>query len=598
MAGFGEVAAGISLTFQVFDGCIKGFVLLSEAQGLGSRADIFACQLEWEHYRLSKWASVVGLFDDKPQLRVANPDIVNRTLHTLEQLLTNTSSLQQNYGLELCPTEEEIREINAPKRLLGRLIERAGSNLVNETAKVYSRRNNAWKKLKWAAIDGDRFRIFLKDVRYFREQLESLLHPVDYASNALVFDETMRSIVSQGPDRTILEAMGEPLKSVDKAVAASARLRQAGLLLDLIAPSSSQRTGTWGPKSDGIAVRNPKPSPKVTRDMRKSMQQISDCKGHKHLEVYREVAVYDNSPVILEWKDVDCGMESKIKYRIASVASLLAEMEDKSFHCLRCVGYSKGPLNRYAYLFEPPADANLASMKSLEEVLNEARDRRQRIGLNKRLAIGLALAEAVLQLHTAGWLHKDIRPDNVLLFDNITEKDVQLVFLAGYQVARADNPLEATEDPLSREFSELYRHPAYLDQQRPEYHKGFDLYSLGCVLVELALWEYWPAILWRHSQDRQAQKPRSYKLDIQQLARNKSTLVEEKAMLLSQTSQTTNALMAEIEFHGGSAYKSIVSECLAGEYNQSWEDTDSLDDGLVVQERTVLVLRRLCVAAS
>lgn len=164
MAGLGEaasIASFVSLSFQLFDGCIKGFVLLSAAQELGSRGDVLACQLEWEQYCLHRWARTVGLFNDPPELNVSNPALVQNTLANLEQLLTNAAKLKAHYGLDVTLTEEEIREVHTPNRLFGFLLEKTKPQFINDTAKVYARRNNAWKKVKWGAIDSDRLRLLL-----------------------------------------------------------------------------------------------------------------------------------------------------------------------------------------------------------------------------------------------------------------------------------------------------------------------------------------------------------------------------------------------------------------------------------------------------
>jgi len=124
MAGLGEAASivsFISLSVQLFDGCVKGFVLLSAAQDFGSRSDVLRCQLEWEHYCLNDWATTVGLFKEPPELNVPYPPIVQNTLSSLEQLLTNATKLKQDYGLDVAITDEELSEIQAPKRLFGRL---------------------------------------------------------------------------------------------------------------------------------------------------------------------------------------------------------------------------------------------------------------------------------------------------------------------------------------------------------------------------------------------------------------------------------------------------------------------------------------------
>jgi len=76
--------------------CIKGFVLLSATQGFGSRAELLACQLEWEYYWLARWANAVSLLNDPPQVNVYSPLLVGKTVRTLEQLLTNTDRLKQD----------------------------------------------------------------------------------------------------------------------------------------------------------------------------------------------------------------------------------------------------------------------------------------------------------------------------------------------------------------------------------------------------------------------------------------------------------------------------------------------------------------------
>lgn len=246
MAGIGEiasVAAFVSLAAQVFDGCIKGFVLLSAAQGLGSRADRLACQLEWEYYSLSNWAHAVGLLNDPPELNVFNPSLVQRTLANLEQLLTNTDKLKGDYGLEIQVTEEEVKAIHAPKRLFGRIADKGRPAFVNDTAKVFSRRNSAWKKLSWGAVDAERFRLLMKDIRYFNKQLHSSLHPIEQQASSLDHDQTMRRILVQSLDKATIEAMDIPLGSVDGAVAASARLKQEALRLNLISGSNQSKTG-------------------------------------------------------------------------------------------------------------------------------------------------------------------------------------------------------------------------------------------------------------------------------------------------------------------------------------------------------------------
>jgi hypothetical protein len=56
---------------------------------------------------------------------------------------------------------------------------------------------------------------------------------------------------------------------------------------------------------------------------------------------YREIASYADETVIVEWKMVDQSLESKLKHRVANVATFLAEMDDAAFHSLTCCGFLK-----------------------------------------------------------------------------------------------------------------------------------------------------------------------------------------------------------------------------------------------------------------
>jgi Prion-inhibition and propagation len=179
LEGVAAIAGIVSLTITLFDGCIKGFVLLSAASEIGSRGDALRCQLEWEHFRLSHWATTSGLFKDPPKLNVSHPEIVQATLANLEQLLGNAGKIKEQYGLALTITEEELNDATAPGRLFGRTLGKVKPQFMNDTAKVYTRRNSVWKKVRWASIDEAGLRLLLEDIKYFNKRLESLLHPVD-----------------------------------------------------------------------------------------------------------------------------------------------------------------------------------------------------------------------------------------------------------------------------------------------------------------------------------------------------------------------------------------------------------------------------------
>lgn len=612
MAGIGEVgsiASFVSLGFQLFDGCIKGFVLLSAAQELGSRGDVLACQLEWEHYCLHGWARTVGLFNNPPELNVSNPALVQNTLANLKQLLTDATKLKEHYGLDITVTEEEIREVHTPNGTFAQFLDKFKPQFINDTAKVYARRNNAWKKVKWGAVDSDKLSLLLKDIRYFNKRPLSVLHPSDQQLNYKDGNTVLRSIVSQSPDRALLDAMSVPLGTVDGAVAAAARLRHRGLLLELI------RSPSCGPSSIHphveptmrMSVTHQKSSPlKGAKDLQRSLDLLLLCKGHTSVEVFREIAQYDGKPVVVEWKEVASAVESKLKHRIMRVAAFLREMQSPTFHSLRCFGFLKAPKSgRYAYLFSPPDSLSGAfSMWSLSEVLCLAS---QGPSLNNRLGIAIALAETVLQLHTAGWLHKSIRADNILVFKPGTERwnsidDLSSAYLGGYEYARADNPLETTEAPSSRLQLELYRHPRSLGQGRVSFNKKFDLYSLGCVLLEVAFWLPLQTILLQKLRSQSDGKDgSSFMLSSLAILAPEDdaeyySMVKEKQRLLEE--QGSGSIRAGLEFRMGNVYSKLVMDCLHAETQPSSLEDDEFDDSLEAQETIVFTLRNMLEKSS
>lgn len=127
--------------------------------------------------------------------------------------------------------------------------------------------------------------------------------------------------------------------------------------------------------------------------------------------------------------------------------------------------------------------------------------------LNIRLSISLTLVENLLNIHTYGWLHKEIRFENVIfirnkghLHENVNEELSQYsIFVAGYIHSRVDGPGEMTEPLKSELEADLYRHPSLLSHARQPYRKSLDIFAVGCTLLEIGLWSSLQEILEHHS---------------------------------------------------------------------------------------------------
>lgn len=118
--------------------------------------------------------------------------------------------------------------------------------------------------------------------------------------------------------------------------------------------------------------------------------------------------------------------------------------------------------------------------------------------LNVRLSLCCQLAEAVLHVHTLGLVHKNIRPDNVLVvfpsndlaFDNGTTPQT---FLLGWERARNVRDNHTTLKGESLWERSLYQHPERWsdDGERivEEFCMGHDIYSLAVCMLEVLTWK-------------------------------------------------------------------------------------------------------------
>ncbi|CAG8983808.1 hypothetical protein HYALB_00006774 [Hymenoscyphus albidus] len=605
-SGLDVAAAGVgfvSLGVMLLQGCVQGFVLLSTAQNFGTDADLVRCEIEFEQYRLFRWAEKVGLNGPSPN-RYLNWQVITDHLRNLETLMTSTANIKERYGLDLVLTDEFITPNNSelPKKGWWRILASVKSDALSDTPRKLQKDTRIWKRLRWAAIDKEGMAFLLNDIRSLVDNLHELLETEDRKFMRSGMEAILRHVVSQTTDSSelaIIEQLLSPRYGVrskleDSAIKTAASIKQKRLMLgfgeetspDTASASSSTTTLVPDSGSSFTQSNSRRPSPGARRSnagmgisargplsynlLRREMSMDSQT---------REVAIYDGKTVLVEWKTVERGLESKLKHRVKSLAALLQVIDCKTFHSLRCLGYLKDSNSgAYGYIFQPPFENSNAFM-SLHQVLNID----MLPSLNERLTLAIVLTETVLQLHTSGWLHKGIRSDNILLFPKDSVIDLTHSFLEGYEYARTDNPSELTEFAELQQEADLYRHRDLLKPDRSSFRKAFDLYALGCVLVEVGLWQNLTTILLHFLRNEKMNggsfpcRPPVQRLDYA----NKYEMAEvnkSNSRLLKETG--VGSILAALEFAAGRRYAEAVSLCLkAGDRAKSSKGLDS-DDGL------------------
>jgi serine/threonine protein kinase len=211
---------------------------------------------------------------------------------------------------------------------------------------------------------------------------------------------------------------------------------------------------------------------------------------------------------LVEWRDLENGdtphADEKIIQRLELLSRLLHPSTPRppEFRALNCLGYllEEKPA-RCAFVLDlsnPPITSSVlyTAPDSLHDVLSDENRNRHRPSQSARFRLAKQLATSVLYLQNAGWLHKGIRSQNVLLLGNGDRSSafsisqlIEAPYLVGHGYARLSSNYQDTEGVDKDPLNILYRHPDIIGENRARYQKKYDTYSLGVVLIEIALWK-------------------------------------------------------------------------------------------------------------
>ncbi|KAI1214106.1 prion-inhibition and propagation-domain-containing protein [Annulohypoxylon truncatum] len=488
-------AAGVSfasLALQLFQGCVQGFIFFNTAQHIGEDGGLFRAGLEFEKYRLISWARKAGLLEEdaNPSPRVSW-QLATMLLEQLSAFVTSADKLAKKYALSISEEAIEERErafvAEPPKQGLAKLLSRLKPEIYSTSGKIIQANNGAMKRMRWAATGKDNAKRIIREIHDLIDKLESLLDSIDRESRRVEDTRLLRNLVSLSTTATevieLRDMLGSSmsLSNSERAIRAAAYVKQIRLTL-----GADRREDEVQPVATA-ATRSIMPPLKV---IKKSLKAWS---GVELQLAGIEFARYNNSQVIVQWKIAEGTFWEKYKDQMKSLAVLLMSFSHTSFRSPQCIGYYPGEsLGRHAIVFSLPEGTSSLSMKSLSQLISEEKA----ISLSRRLAIARALAETILQLHTAGWMHKGLTSENIIFLAPEGSQNEDFLrsepLVMGYDYARpdtADAAVAFTQLPESKPSAELYRHPQARGLARETYQKRFDLYALGCLFVELALWQ-------------------------------------------------------------------------------------------------------------
>lgn len=164
--------------------------------------------------------------------------------------------------------------------------------------------------------------------------------------------------------------------------------------------------------------------------------------------------------------------------------------QNSSFLTLPCMGYiDQRGKHRFLFVYRLPS--NLVSLVTFQPLTLHGLingNVRNKPALGARFFMAYALASTVLNIHSFGWVHKNIWSRGVIMLPSPAAPQGLKPYLTGWGVARAvtDGTELAADNEIEPNF---YRHPKRQGKPEDTFDIEHDLYALGVVLLEIGVWE-------------------------------------------------------------------------------------------------------------
>lgn len=492
---------------------------------------------------------------------------------------------------------------------------------------------STWRKARWAVRDLDKFDGLVKDLAQRITKLNDLLTETqqrrtredNYRVNMVVIGsavdeaslELIRAAVRDDPDTSQVRAAVErKALSVADAVSEKPVGRRP---LPLAVPSLSL---------DDFAL----PNNFATLD-RFIAAKVADSGAYFLLE--RKPYNQDTLP-----KDMDL-----LTRRVNLLVNLLRRPKSDDFRTPLAEGCIKDPTNycwwivfQYPVTLPPGTIKPKSAPLSLLTLFNTPKFRPP---LEQRFALAANIAATLSELYLSGWLHKNIRSDSILFpvvlpppptapappplsdlrtspFTSSSRSDTtpsapppypppltrtilasplvanfsytrheteQVTIDRARTMALARAPNASPAEDVSLRLPNIYRHPAYQGPAAQGYRLGYDIYSFGLVLVEIALWVPLGTFLdGAPSSSRRREGEGEKKAGI--LSRDMPEFYGPHANELRR--RVLMRVEGELGFRVGSAYCAVVRWCLG--YASSGEEEEGGEGAMEFYNRVVVPL--------
>jgi hypothetical protein len=276
---------------------------------------------------------------------------------------------------------------------------------------------------------------------------------------------------------------------------------------------------------------------------------------------------------------------SDLKRDVRDLARKLSGPNVVEFGLLSCKGHvsprksdstNPGPYELSIIFRMPTSDSEPRTLRSCLLGMNYTDS------LSDRFNLANELARAVHSVHLFGFVHKNIRPETVLLLGN-DDSSIGSVFLIGFDSFRMASGKTLRKGEASWERC-LYQHPDRIGTvSSQDYIMQHDIYSLGVCLLELGLWQ---SLVFYENDESISDDGNLTRASI--LGSSQGLLFQEQLLFLAR---------GELKRRMGTKYSDVVVTCLTcldpGNVDFGEEGEFQDEDGIEVGVRYIEKVRPL-----
>ncbi|XXH04259.1 hypothetical protein Hte_010673 [Hypoxylon texense] len=533
----------VSLILQLTDECVKGYKYFTEAMHMSESYQYLRVQIHVEQQRFLIFAMEGGLLYADGRISATlqvNQKVLKDVLAEMRSLFQRFEEKNRKYVKIMGQEDIPWADKGEPQTNLMELLNLASTaptkgdesaestSLSQDIGRVRNRTISAGRKLRaifaeprrfiWASIDKEDFKELIGKLEYLNSFLLGLLDASQATSLKEVIELTYLELLQLRDDvkslKSLVRALDRYFGDHHEIGESSPPTPGESTVLETVtkerhadAANRQHLRSLAKLKIRHIEIDQPQ-GPSVSPTLRESAVTLLDFSsfGFSEDDVYslnsgnqerRWIATWEHRRVWVEWIERSSypqgerGTESLQEDRVMLLTKLLNESMSPDFRAPQCLGYVKFPRHNeeseFGIVYGPPSECDQESLITLRQILTD----RPKPSISSRVALCTTLADCLFSFHAVNWLHKGLRSDNILFFGKeAADLNINMPYITGYDLSRPSEAPGMTEEPPCNPLTDIYRHPAaQFGGARNFYRKSYDMYSLGIVLLEIALWK-------------------------------------------------------------------------------------------------------------